>query len=214
LDGHGKCSPGGKNLSFSLSQKMGDQVLLDPLRGEIFRLSSYLHAHAAASFHRIARPPLSAGVNEYTIAMSRILVGPPPEWTKGPHRASSIVLVSNLPSALTDAQLKKECIESLSRPRFIYMHVADIKTGIFSGTAVIEFADDESATKAIRSGVGGCRARAIAEQEFSSLTSGEWPMLEHGPPQGVFSPEAVQAAAPVPVWGQPGRAPVSNPWQK
>ena len=193
---------------------MGDQVLLDPLRGEVFRLSSYLHAQIVPGFHRAM--PQSVGINEYTIAMSRVLVGPPPESTTrgGSHNAKTVVLVSGLLPNLTDAQLKRECIETIGRPRFIYMHVSDVKSGLFSGTAVIEFVDAESANKALSGGIAGFRVRPVTDEEFASLTSGDWPMLEYGPPQGVFSQLAVKPAVPVPVWAQPGRAPVSNPWQK
>lgn len=95
------------------------------------------------------------------------------------------------------------------------MHVDDVKSGLFSGTAVIEFLDDDSASKAVAQGILGCRARSVSEQEYMSLTSGEWPMLEYGPPQGVFSQSAsVKQAAAVPMWAQPNRPPASNPWQK
>ena len=118
---------------------------------------------------------------------------------------------------MTDSYLKKECIERVGRPRFIYMHVSDVKSGLFSGTAVIEFADEESATKAVSEGILGKRVRGVTDEEFSSLTSGEWPMLSYGPPQGVFSSSNRPPPGPavtVPVWAQAGRAPVANPWLK
>jgi hypothetical protein len=95
------------------------------------------------------------------------------------------------------------------------MHVDDVKSGLFSGAAVIEFLDDDAASRVVTQGILGCRARSVSEQEYMSLTSGEWPMLEYGPPQGVFSQSAsVKPAAAVPMWAQPNRPPASNPWQK
>ena len=169
---------------------------------------------------RVYDSQYAQGLSIFTLLflVSRVLVGPPPESVAviGPHTADSIVIVSNLPMSITDAQLKKECIELLSRPRFIYMHVGDLKSGTFSGTAVIEFSDKESAAKAVSVGVAGGRARYVNEQEFISLTSGEWPMLEYGPAQGVFQfqPKPSVPVAAAPSWAQPGRGPVANPWQK
>lgn len=146
-------------------------------------------------------------------------MGPPPESAAAtdPHRKSTIVLVQGLHFSITDSHLKKECIERVGRPRFIYMHVSDIKSGLFSGTAVIEFTDEESVTKALSQGILGNRVRSVSDEEFSSLTSGEWPMLNYGPPQGVFSSTSRPPPGPavaVPVWAQAGRAPVANPWLK
>lgn len=95
------------------------------------------------------------------------------------------------------------------------MHVSDVRSGLFSGTTVIEFAEEDAARKTVSQGLLGCRARLVSEQEYMSLTSGEWPMLEYGPPQGVFSQTATpKPVAAVPMWAQPNRPPVSNPWQK
>jgi hypothetical protein len=151
------------------------------------------------------------------LVVSRVLVGPPPEsaGVSGPHPADRIVVFSDFPSYLTDGQLKKECIDIISRPKFIYMHVSDVKSGKFSGTAVIEFNDKESADRAISLGIMNCRGRFVSEAEHHSLTCSDWPMLEYGPPQGVFAPQAKQPIlSSVPSWAQPGRAPVTNPWQK
>jgi hypothetical protein len=155
--------------------------------------------------------------------VSKTLVGPPPENTlsSSPHKRETLVLVSGLPVSVTDAQIKRECIESLGRPRFIYMHVSDARTGLFSGTCVIEFQDSESATKTCQTGLLSRQARPITSEEFESLTSGDWPMLEYGPAKGCFStksrPDAVApppTAKQAPTWAQPNRPPVSNPWQR
>lgn len=135
-----------------------------------------------------------------------------------PHQIGAFVLVSGLKNA-TDAQVKRDCIETLgSRPRFVYMHVSDLKTGVFSGTCIVEFVDVDSARKAVSNSILGCKPRSITDAEFDSLTSGDWPMVEYGPPQGVFSanhqptPQQVQATR---VWAQPADRPApTNPWQK
>ena len=193
----------------------------DPLRGEVFKLSTYLIGAGYLQRTRTLPLPLQSGA-EYTISLSKILVGPPPGSTslKTPHVQSCIVLVSNLSSAVTDAAIKRECIETVGRPKFIYMHVADPRTGLFSGTAVIEFSDESHAKSLCQSGLFSQPVRLISQTEFTSLTTGEWPMLEYGPPQGVFShqPSAVvtpspQKPAPAPMWAQPSHRP-SNPWQK
>ncbi len=191
----------------------------DPLRGEIFKLSTYLVG--TGSLPRSRAFPAQAG-SEYTISLSKILVGPPPESTplKTPHMQSCIVLVSNLQPSMTDATIKRECIETVGRPRFIYMHVADPRTGLFSGTAVIEFSDENHAKSLCQLGLCSKSVRPISDQEYTSLSSGEWPMLEYGPPQGVFShhpaPQTTsspQKPTPAPMWAQPAHRP-SNPWQK
>ena len=191
----------------------------DPLRGEVFRLSTYL---AGTGYMPRSRSyPVQSGT-EYTISMSKILVGPPPESAslKSLHMQSCIVLVSNLPSSLTDAAIKRECIETVGRPRFIYMHVADPRTGLFSGTAVIEFSDESHAKSLCNSGLFSQSVRPISDQEYVSLSSGSWPMLEYGPPQGVFSHHQAPVPTPspqkqtaTPMWAQPTHRP-SNPWQK
>lgn len=120
---------------------------------------------------------------------------------------------------MTDALLKKECIESVGRPKFIYMHVGDPRAGLFSGTAVVEFSDEATAQKACRQMIASCSTRLVYQAEFTSLTTGEWPMLEYGPPQGVFrtspvTPASVAPSQPTPSWAQPNRPAPSNPWQK
>jgi hypothetical protein len=145
-------------------------------------------------------------------------VGPPPESTTplSSHNPKSVIIITGLPFNLTDHQLKKQLLETVAvRPKFIYMHVMDVKSGMFSGTAILECQDEESANRIIKSGVDRCQVRFVDQQEFASLAGGEWPMLEYGPPQGVYAQTTVtHVAAPVPVWAQPGRAPVSNPWKK
>jgi len=99
------------------------------------------------------------------------------------------------------------------------MHVADPRTGIFSGTAVIEFSDEATAQKACRHMIASCSTRLVNQAEFTSLTAGEWPMLEYGPPQGVFgtsppAPASVAPSQPTPSWAQPNRPAPSNPWKK
>jgi hypothetical protein len=151
------------------------------------------------------------------VLVSQIFVGPPPESAAaaGPHNQGTIVVVSNLPFTTTDASLKKDCLEVLGvRPKFVYMHVADRKTGMFSGTAVVEFPDAASAAKAVSTRVHACPTRLASAQEFESLTAGDWPMLEYGPPQGVFGEQPKAAATPQPAWAQSLRAPSSNPWQR
>ena len=138
----------------------------------------------------------------------------------GPHPNDCIVIVSGLPSNTTDSKLKKECIETIGRPKFIYMHVSDAKTGIFSGTAVIEFSDESLASKAVSASIASCSTRRLNPQEYASLTEGDWPMLEYGPPRGVFSSKREPYPLlqqpnqqPKPAWAQQERPIVSNPWQ-
>jgi hypothetical protein len=167
--------------------------------------------------------------HQYSIPVSKILVGPPPEGTiiKSTHIPNTLVVVSGLPQTVTDSNLKRECTESVGRPKYIYMHVADPRTGIFSGTAVVEFQEESAASNACASGILSCKVRPVTQQEFESLTSGDWPMLEYGPPQGVFASQSVQqhvqSAQPATGWRQPSvavptwqQAPprTSNPWQK
>ena len=150
------------------------------------------------------------------VLVSKIFVGPPPESASvsGPHIQGAIIIVSNLPDTTTDAQLKKECIEVVgARPKFVYMHVADGKTGMFSGTAVIEFSDESSANKAVVTRLSSCPTRIVTAQEYQSLIMGEWPMLEYGPPQGVFG-DLPKVVAPQPAWAQSSRPAAPNPWQK
>lgn len=130
-----------------------------------------------------------------------------------------MVLVSGLSPFITDSEIRRFCLEHFGRPKYLYMHVGDTKTGLFSGTCVIEFSEATLAEKAIRVGVCSCVGRAVNSAEFDSLTSGEWPMVEYGPPRGVFSStsESVQPAhrpvtAPIPNWASAPRP--SNPWQK
>jgi hypothetical protein len=200
---------------------MPDDLSSDPLRGESFRLSAYITG--AGLITRTRNDAAATFVSEYTISLSKILVGPPPESTslKTEHKPSCIVVVSNLKFTVTDAAIKRECIETAGRPRFIYMHVSDPRTGLFSGTAIIEFSDENHASQLCRSGLFSSPVRLVSETEFSSLTSGDWPMLEYGPPQGVFSGQhSAQTATPspqrpttAPLWAQPTQRP-SNPWQK
>lgn len=155
--------------------------------------------------------------------MSRILVGPPPDNTLSdrPHDRETVVIVGGLTPSTTDAQIKRDCIECIGRPRFIYMHVGDPRTGVFSGTCVVEFWEKESAAKACQSGILSQRVRMVSSEEFDSLSKGEWPMLEYGPATGVFSsrpatrtPPSASAsttAPPAPSWSN--RPPVANPWQ-
>lgn len=159
--------------------------------------------------------------HKLSFLVSKILVGPPPESAavSAPHPMNCIVLISGLPGSVTDSQLKKECIETIGRPKFIYMHVSDGRTGMFSGTAVIEFSEDSHARKAVSSSVAACVTRAINSQEYASLTEGDWPMLEYGAPRGVFAPGAVPAQRPQwqqvqPAWAQPDRPIANNPWQR
>lgn len=198
-----------------------DDFASDPLRGEVFKLSSYI---SLGGFHLRSRAPLqNVSAHEYTISLSKILVGPPPESAqlKAPHNQSCVVLVSNLQSSVTDAAIKRECIQTVGRPRFIYMHVADPRTGLFSGTAVIEFSDESHAKSLCRSGLLSCAVRVVSDPEYAALTCGDWPMLEYGPPQGVFSNQPTPAVTapspsrpvPAPMWAQPSHRP-SNPWQK
>ena len=207
----------------TLQLKGQDDILMNPLRGEIFMLSNYVASSISSGSRRNSGPPISG--EEYTISrmfwyvpcqlfiVSKILVGPPPESAAvtGPHLPDCIVVVSGLRATVTDSQLKKECIETIGRPKFIYMHVSDGKTGMFSGTAVIEFFEVSHATKAISVSVSSCPTRSVNPQEFSYLTEGEWPMLEYGPPRGVFldQPPATSAR-----WAQPDRPMARNPWQR
>jgi hypothetical protein len=147
------------------------------------------------------------------------------------HSPECVVLVSNLPTTTTDSGLKRECIESVGRPKFIYMHVNDSRTGVFSGAAIIEFSDPAFATKACDTGVLSCPVRRVTTGEFESLTMGDWPMLDYGPPQGVFGPQTAPPPSPPPAtpagWARqaqptPARQQAgttqqsrpSNPWQK
>jgi hypothetical protein len=157
------------------------------------------------------------------LIVSKTLVGPPPESAavSGPHDISCIVVISGLPFDTTDSVLKRECIETVGRPKFIYMHVSDHLTGMFSGTAVIEFSNKSNAESACNSGIMGASVRIVNPVEFAALTSSEWPMLEYGPPQGVFAAHMAQSKTsntgltqPAPQWAQPNRPPPSNPWQR
>lgn len=128
-----------------------------------------------------------------------------------------MVLVSGLSQLVTDSEIKRECVEYAARPKFIYMHVSDLTTGLFSGTCVIEFSEVDAAVKAVARKVMSCSTRPVTQQEFQSLTSGEWPMVEYGPAQGVFAAQLVSVApqpspVPAPTWAS--RPPPSNPWQK
>ena len=128
-----------------------------------------------------------------------------------PHAIDTIVSVSGLSPFVTDSEVKRYCTENFARPRLIYMHVTDLKTGLFSGTCIVEFSDVLAAQKCIQAGVLSCRARKVTLPEFDSLVSTDWCMLDHGPPHGVFS---TTAAAPRSSWNTAGRPPASNPWQK
>lgn len=207
----------GFRMAATLTQ---DEISLDPLRGEIFYLTSYLALNGSQSRSRAPLQALSS--HEYTISLSKILVGPPPESAqlKTPHKQSCLVLVSNLKPTVTDAAIKRECIETVGRPRFIYMHVADPRTGLFSGTAVMEFTDESHANSVCQTGLFSCPVRPVSDLEYAALTCGDWPMLDYGPPQGVFSNEPTPPSAPsssravpAPMWAQPSHRP-SNPWQK
>ncbi len=207
------------------------EISMDPLRGEVFYLSAYMPT--VGSDHR---PKVSYGgqsTMDYTISsmfslfrcfvsmysVSKILVGPPPDNTlsEQPHTRESIVIISGLQSSTTDAQIKRDCIESIGRPRFIYMHVGDARTGLFSGTCVVAFWEKDSAIKASQIGILSKRVRPVSQEEFDSLSKGDWPMLEYGPARGVFSSKSISVpspapqAPPAPSWVN--RPPVANPWQ-
>ena len=154
------------------------------------------------------------------LLVSQVLVGPPPEQVGDgrPHTIDEIVVITGLNPTTTDSDLKRFCIENIGRPRFIYMHVNDVISGYFSGTAVIEFLDSAAARKSIENGILKCSVRLVNKSEFQSLTESDWPMLEYGPPRGVFNPTTSpppQPVAPPGSWGASwaSRPAPSNPWQ-
>ena len=133
------------------------------------------------------------------------------------------MIVLNLPLSITDSGLKRECIETVGRPKFIYMHVSDARTGLFSGLAVIEFSDESVASKICQTGIMSRSARIVTQEEFDSLTRGDWPMLDYGPPCGIFkqsiSDNSTRQLTPQPTvqpaWQQNlQQSRPSNPWQK
>ena len=165
------------------------QGLADPLFGESFSLASYITRKGgidAIPSRRQAGSEFSASAGKaesYTIRSNPVFYGiPPPVYSDmSPHNSEAIVIVHNLPSSTNEADLRRNCADSIGHLRVVRMLISDPSTGVFCGTVILEFQTTESAEKALSLGVTGHQARRPTRRELDFFISGSFPPLDLGP---------------------------------
>ena len=160
----------------------------DPLHGETFSLQAYISKRGGVEALPIKRAmdeysAASGQSTSYAVKSNPVFFGIPPAiyGDKSPHEISATIVAHSLPLATCEAEVRRLCAESIGAVRVIRMLIDDTRTGMFNGTAVIEFIDATASSKAIAQGILGGKIRSIRKSEFEELTTGPFPGLDLGP---------------------------------